>query len=421
MPYSQLRKAMRIWREAGFLRLVNLAFDAKLVEPIANRLWEGETLSNEEIQLRCAERGRLWEYDRPGVKEEVLSQHDDSDPFFRVLQEGYDWSPRKVCEITDAAIIGERSLVCDSDGNFISESVKPRTPWSSTENYVRMRPRIRLQAARRRTLPFREPTHLENAMCMTNPFQDRNDVEEGYYPYGHWLLEYLPMLLHLSVYEQETGRNPDIIVNKNPPGWIFESLDILGYPEDRIVEYDGLTVVDRLVFPFSSVFGHSPGILRMSPVEYRWLRDRFLESVDNTDTSANERIYVSRQGTRRHVTNFDEIEPVLEDFDIEVIRPEELSVKEQVRKFSRASLLVGVQGSGLHNSIFAKDATVVEVFPPDIRQHAQYLLDNGLGHDYHHMFGSVHDGEREEKRKHMSFQLDAEALRLTIEDALLDS
>jgi capsular polysaccharide biosynthesis protein len=240
--------------------------------------------------------------------------------------------------------------------------------------------------------------------------------------YGHWLLEYLPMLLHLSVYEEETGRKPDIIVDKNPPGWMLESLSMLGYPDDRIVEWNNsFAEVDRLVIPFSGIFGYSPKTIRMSPVEYRWLRDRFLESVDGTDTSANERFYVSRQGVdRRKVTNFDDIKPVLDDFDIEVIRPEELSVTEQVRKFSKAGLFVGVQGSGLHNTIFAKNATVVEIFPPDIRQHAQYLLDNALGHDHRSIFGSARGGDRQKGSKYMSFQVNPEALRLMLEDVLSD-
>ncbi|MDZ7687755.1 MAG: glycosyltransferase family 61 protein [Halobacteriales archaeon] len=418
---SAFRRAMRIWGRDGFLALLRVAVRAKLIRPVTNRLWDGSFLTTEEVQRRCAEEGNLWEYDgefdSDEIRDELFSRHDDSDYLFRIREEGYDWSPRRVCELRDAVVMGEDGLVADSEGNFVDESIKSREPWESAEKYVFERPEMRFRAAKRRKglLPFGEPTRLENAMSMVGTHTDGH--------YGHWLLEYLPMLLHLSVYEENTGREPDIIVDKDAPDWMLETLRILGYDDERFVRFDDeFALVDRLVLPFSSVFAYSPKMIRMSPVEYRWLREWFLESVDGTDTSANERFYLSRQGVdRRQITNFDEIEPVLEEFGIEAVRPETMSVEEQVRKFSRGGLFIGPSGSGLHNTLFAKNAKTVEIFAPDVRQHAQYLLDTALGHEHTSVFGSFHDGDRSKGRKYMSFQVNPEALRKVLREVLSDA
>jgi capsular polysaccharide biosynthesis protein len=160
----------------------------------------------------------------------------------------------------------------------------------------------------------------------------------------------------------------------------------------------------------------------MSPVEYKWLRDRFIESVDGTDTSANERFYISRQNIdRRRVTNFDEIKPVLDDFDIEVVRPETMSIEEQVRKFSRGKLFVGPRGSGMHNTLFAKNASTIEIYTPNTRHHIQHLFDYALGHDWTYMIGSEYDKTTEtEEDRNKPFRVNPDVLRTKLEETISD-
>jgi len=424
MPDTMFRRAMRMWGNEGFLYLVRHGLRVKLLRPVTGRLLDdNKVLTSGQVQRRCAEHGKLWEYDgeysEPEVKKQILSKHDDTDYIFCLREEGYDWSPRKVCELQNAVVMGKDGLIADSDGNFISDSIKNREPWESTEKYVSERPEMIFRAIKRRKgiLPLSKPTRLENAICMVGTHTDGH--------YGHWLLEYLPMLFYLSVYEENTGSEPDIIIDKNAPDWMLETLRILGYDDERFVRFDDeFALVDRLVLPLpsSGKFAYSPRMTRMSPVEYRWLRDRFLESVEGTDTTANERFYLSRQGVdRRQITNFDEIKPVLDDFDIEVVRPETLSIEEQVRKFSRGGLFVGPTGSSLHNTLFAKNAKTVEIFAPDVRQHAQYLLDNALCHEHTSIFGSLHDGDKNRGRKYMSFQVNPEALRMVLDEVVSES
>jgi capsular polysaccharide biosynthesis protein len=243
--------------------------------------------------------------------------------------------------------------------------------------------------------------------------------------YAHWLLEYLPMLRAVSFYEETTGKTPTLIVNSDPPDWMRESLDLLGYHENRRHEWDGdRATIDRLVFPFSSVVGSTLEAVSYVPAEHRWLRGELLDSVSGTDRSGANRYYISRQGMdKRYVLNFAEIRPILEAYDFEVVRPEELSVTEQIRKFSQGSFFVGPLGGGLHNTFYATAATVLELLPPRTLYPTQCLLDNELGHDYTRLAGvqysvAAYEAVAGAGHKNTPFRVDPAALRLAIESKL---
>ena len=407
MPDSPFHRAMVKWGEDGFLPLLRSAGRDMFLHLVTNNLLERKTVSRKQVQKRYAEMGRLWEYNRPELKSQVLSRQKESNQHFHARKEGYDWSPRTVCELPDAAIFGQRGLVMDTNGSFVQDR-----PGPLGKNFHTWSPSLDIQAIRKQRTDgsVGGSIHLETAMSMVTHLNI----------YGHWLLEYLPMLLHLSMYEDATGRKPDIIVDKNPPDWMLESLRILGYSDDRLIRWDNrFAEIDRLVLPFTSKIAHTPRSIKMSPVEYHWLRDKYIDTVKKTDTSKENRYYISRQGTdRRYVTNFEEIKPVLNEFSVEIVRPEKLSFEEQVRKFSKGGLFVGPRGSGLHNTIFAKDSSVVEIFPPTTRHHIQYLLDNALGHDYTCVFGSEYQKKNfSSEDKHLPFRLNPDALRSAIKQA----
>ena len=409
MPDSPFHRAMVKWGKDGFIPLLRSAGRDIFLHSITNSLLDFSKLSQEEVQQRCSKRGQLWKHDNPEIKSRILSSQKVHDQHFHARKEGYDWSPRTVCEITDAKVIGWHGLVMNSNGTFIYD--KPR---SIKKQFYTWRPKLH----------FRAVNHQRDILSSSNKsaqFETAMSMVTHLEIYGHWLLEYLPMLLHLSMYEDATGSKPDIIVDKDPPDWMLESLRILGYPSNRVTELEsGFVGVERLVLPFASILGETPAAIRLSPVEHHWLREKSLEAVNGTDTSKENRYYISRQGTdRRYVTNFEEIKSVLDEFSVEIVRPEKLSFEEQVRKFSKGGLFVGPRGSGLHNTIFAKDASVVEIFPPTTRFHIQYLLDISLGHDYTYVFGSEYEKKRSsEEDKHLPFRLNPDALRSALKQVI---
>ena len=86
----------------------------------------------------------------------------------------------------------------------------------------------------------------------------------------------------------------------------------------------------------------------------------YADSYQNTPR----RIYIHRQGVARSVDNFEGIRSLLQNFDVEPVSLEKLSISEQVNLFSKADLVVAEHGAGLVNTIFMRPgSTVVEVFP----------------------------------------------------------
>ncbi|WP_311170898.1 glycosyltransferase family 61 protein [Halobellus ordinarius] len=371
-------------------------------------------MSRDELRRRCSDQGAHWR-----LEADEVSSHSDPghDSVLGRLESGYDTSPQSVCELRDVRLFGSRGLLQTADGAFVlprnapywfDEQVRHGSPQAALD-----RLRQRVSGAVGSTDPDSTIDVAVNMVMRTRPH------------YAHWLLEYLPMLRAVSFYEETTGTTPTLIVNSDPPDWMRKSLDLLGYDESRRHEWDdGRATIDRLVFPFSSVVGSTLGAVSYVPAEHRWLRGELLDSVSGTDPSGTNRYYISRQGMdKRYVLNFDEIRPILEAYDFEIIRPEELAVTEQIRTFSRGSFFVGPLGGGLHNTFYATAATVLELLPPRTLYPTQCLLDNELGHDYTRLAGdqypvAAYEAAAGAGHKNTPFRVDPATLRLAIESKL---
>jgi capsular polysaccharide biosynthesis protein len=414
MPDSIFHEAMAKWSREGFFSMLRDGLKYKIINPIIDPYLDGQVLSREEIQQICAEQGRLWEYEETDSGKRVFPQNEQVEEF-QMRKEGYDLSSRKVCEIQDALVMGKTGIVMDSEGNWIDASVEPK----SVENEIQLlSPKTRYQAIKQQkdsSKPSDGSSHLKSAISLLTHIKTQPTS------YAHYLLEYFPMLLHLSVYETETGKKPKIIIENNSPDYVREGLEMLGYSGERIVEWNnGFAKVDRLVLPFSSIAHYEPGKSLMSPTEYRWLQQQSLSSVSDTEQRADGRFYISRQKTeKRHVTNFNEIKPILDDFDIEVIYAEDMSIEEQVRKFSEGELFVGPHGAGLFNTLFASNAKVIEIFTPNWTDPRAFLLNYAIGNDWTCIFGSKYcESTKRKEKRDSSFKLNPEVLRWRLNQSL---
>ena len=58
--------------------------------------------------------------------------------------------------------------------------------------------------------------------------------------YYHWVVEYLPKIRALKKYEKMYGGKPKVLITKNPPRWMKETLDAFNmYEKIRIEKSDG--------------------------------------------------------------------------------------------------------------------------------------------------------------------------------------
>jgi len=399
--------------------LVRTGVESRVLDPLWHRYvlprLRTRVLTREQVCERCRTAGSLWTIERAEALPD--DERGEYGPEFYRAREAYDCSPRPVCELSDATLLGDRGIVQTSDGELVYESFKNYPPYLRA-NLSAVPELLVRSAVRRRAAAFdsssASSTRLGTAMSMVMHTIDPAQ-------YGHWLLEYLPRLLALAAYEERTGREPDIVVRSDPPEWMVESLGLLGYPDDRLVEWEGgLGTVERLVQPFTSTSNESIAQNEFSPVEHRWLRNRLRDEVGVSDAGGERRYYVSRQGLdARYVANFEAVESVLDAYGFEVVRAEELGFREGVELFSRGGTFVGSHGSGLHNVLFATDATLVELFPPGIDKPSNRLLAGELGHEYVRLTGDrFAAGFSNTKTERLPYVIDPAELDATLDRVL---
>jgi capsular polysaccharide biosynthesis protein len=215
------------------------------------------------------------------------------------------------------------------------------------------------------------------------------------YNFGHWMLEDLPKLRAAKIYERQTGTHPKIIVHKNPPDWVTDSLRVFGYGESDLIEFNGTPLeVESLIQPIHKAIRLIEG--EVAPENYNWVEK---EMKQNTDWSRykhkfSDRVYISRaQMDKRRVVNEQEVLEALSPLGFERYQPETMSFSEQIALFEGASIVVGTQGSALSNLIYSSDAHVIELLPHDHVLLTWFEVMQSLGHEYTYVQGLPPSGE----------------------------
>lgn len=192
------------------------------------------------------------------------------------------------------------------------------------------------------------------------------DEQMGHF--GHWLFEQIPQLRLM-----EEKRDVFIIYN-GMDHWKRRLLIDFGWPEERLIPYTGEEVyeVEQL---WTTNAGH------LNSKDLGWLRSKG-KGCYGEDSNSPRRIYVSRQGMgSRMVDNFNDVLPVLDEFGIQVVQPENLGLEGSVRMFGNAEFIIGPEGSGMRNMVWAKQAKVVEIFGHEVN-FGQWTLAHALGFDF---------------------------------------
>jgi len=192
------------------------------------------------------------------------------------------------------------------------------------------------------------------------------DEQMGHF--GHWLFEQLPQLRVLG------DRTEVHLIYNGMDRWKRQLLIDFGWPEERLMSHTGEEVyeVEQL---WTTNAGH------LNPRDLEWLRSKG-KACYGEDSNSPRRIYVSRQGVgSRMVANLEEVLPVLEEFGIQVVQPEKLGLEGSVRMFGNAEFIIGPEGSGMRNMVWAEQAKVVEIFGHEVN-FGQWCMAYALGFDF---------------------------------------
>lgn len=184
--------------------------------------------------------------------------------------------------------------------------------------------------------------------------------------YYHDLVEYVGAL---AVPETlGLGAEARLLVPSPLPKHLKELFALLDIDEQRLLPWDPSQPVgvDQLWLPSRLAAGGR----WFDPLLPHWYRRRLAAHMDRT--GPRRRLYLSRAGTSsRRVQNEDALLAALEPLGFEPVRPETLSVRDQVSLFSQACCIVGASGAALTNVLFAPPGAEVIVLQN------QHLLEGG--------------------------------------------
>ena len=118
------------------------------------------------------------------------------------------------------------------------------------------------------------------------------------------------------------------------------------------------------------------------------LRNNFLKSI--SESEKDQKIYISRnKASKRRLLNEYKLSSILDSFGIKTIYAEELSFEDQIKIFSKTSLLIGVHGAGLTNMLFMSPNTIVLEFrfENDTNNNCYFSLASALNINYYYCLG----------------------------------
>lgn len=175
--------------------------------------------------------------------------------------------------------------------------------------------------------------------------------------YFHWMFDIVPIL---HDYQSSFGDGVLCYTNTEFP-FQKETLLRLGIM-DRVVPASA----DRALYsPLVIATGCQRDFGVPTAAVSDLLRTLFLHG--DTDQPPLRRIFVGRRGAgSRRLLNEDALAGKLEQLGFDSINCGRLTIAEQARLFSSASIIVGVHGAALTNIVFAKPgAVVIELMPPN--------------------------------------------------------
>jgi capsular polysaccharide biosynthesis protein len=233
--------------------------------------------------------------------------------------------------------------------------------------------------------------------------------------YGHWLVDELPRLVSaLPRLPPETK----LIVSDPIQEHKLRSLAAVGVERDRLLPVNGSFEAHCERLWFATHLG-SCEWASTSPTVLGQVRDALLHAYGSTSGPAPEKVFVSRAATVvKRLMNEDQLVPIIEGFGFCVVRPEELSLAQQVRTFSRAKAVIGAYGAGLTNILFSPSSSLLmELQDTQFAPRRWYWkMATMLGHRYSSMTGPAiewrYDGDT-------NFSIHPDSLKQYLESSLL--
>ena len=198
--------------------------------------------------------------------------------------------------------------------------------------------------------------------------------------------------------------------------YVAETLEFLGVGQAQVEHLDGPVVFERLTIASPVALGR----YEISPLITTTLREhpRVLELWRRP----KRRLYIPRRNVNmRQVVNESAVEAAMGQLGFEVFDNAQHSVREQVRAFRDASIIVSPHGAGLSNIVYCDAGTpVVEVVPEGYNQGVTSYrsLADLFALPYTQVFAREAVPDRKGNRCNSSIEIDAGELSATVKALL---
>jgi hypothetical protein len=226
--------------------------------------------------------------------------------------------------------------------------------------------------------------------------------------YFNWTLRYASRVAQYQAM-------PDVVQLAVPmprKRYVPETLEFLGVPQQEVIHLEAPMIFDRLVLVSPMAFGR----YEISPQIVGTLRDH--PRVQELWRRPKRRIYIPRRNVgMRRVVNEPAVEAALRKLGFEVFDNAEHPVREQIRAFRDASLVVSPHGAGLSNIAYCDPGTpVLELVPEGYDQGVTSYrsLADLFGLPYTQLFAKEAKPDRKGNRCNSDIEIDVEELVRTI-------
>lgn len=195
------------------------------------------------------------------------------------------------------------------------------------------------------TIPFQRKIKASEAILLSLPW---------HHNFFHWMIEILPRLV---LYDLAPDlHHLKLLVPASSPRFVKESLELTGY-EDKV------SFIEDGVYRFKElhILSKLSKTATVSPFAIEWLNKK----VAKGDTGKpGKRLYVSRSDAKnRYVTNESEVQRLLSDFGFETVTMSHYTLKEQIKLFEQAEIVIGSHGAAFASMAFMKpNTTLIEFF-----------------------------------------------------------
>tara|TARA_B100000900_G_scaffold260498_1_gene222048 strand:+ start:281 stop:1276 length:996 start_codon:yes stop_codon:yes gene_type:complete len=193
--------------------------------------------------------------------------------------------------------------------------------------------------------------------------------------FGHWIID---AMCRLMLIPDKYSNYPVLLPSNFNISWIIEILEYLEIKYTFLELNQKYRIKDLILTSDAHPSGnYNPDIVTK-------LRKIFLDKLNSDIEEKANRVWGYREHISRQVGNFNEIEIILNKYNFQIVKTEQLNLVEKINLFKNTEVLAGTHSSGLVNMIFMrKGSKLFEVRDyQDSHKNALFSLASALGIKY---------------------------------------